>query len=416
MTKLFISHSSKDNEFALKLAEQLIEKGFEVWIDKSDIRAGKIWWDEVQRGLDEGDAMILVISQDAMDLRNVADEWGYYLDEEKPIVPVHWLPAKVHFRLRGLQYVNFRDAEFAGAFEHLCSELERNGFALSDSNGQMHVIGSADARPVSVNVAKLLSPLYRAKIEALLPDPFEWVEIPGGKVTLEDESDKNGTKGGVYDVPAFTISKYPITNAQFQMFVKAPMGYDNAAWWEFSEAAKQWHKQNGKPKSPAFPGDDHPRTNVCWFEAVAFCRWLTAQSAPDGSVSPTRVQTMLPTEEQWQRAAVGDTGWIYPWGNRFDSAKCNTSEGGIRLTTPVTQYPQGSSPYGVMDMSGNVWEWCLNEWNTGDPSLEVLAHLRVIRGGAWGDNSLFARALNRARSNPDAQSYGFGFRVVVNID
>ncbi|MEO8393864.1 MAG: TIR domain-containing protein [Chloroflexota bacterium] len=142
MTKIFISHSDKDSDFALQLAKALINKGIDIWIDKSDIRAGKIWWDEIQRGLDECDVMILVTSPDAMDSPYVAKEWGYYITEKKEILPARWKPAKIHFMLQGLQYVDFHEQEFARTFEKLGAELKRQGIAVSGSDGQMHEIHS----------------------------------------------------------------------------------------------------------------------------------------------------------------------------------------------------------------------------------------------------------------------------------
>ena len=399
MTKIFISHSNQDNEFVRQLAQALKALGLNIWIDFIDIPAGMNWSTAIQQALDECEAMIVVITPNAMASPDVENEWQYYIDEEKSLIPVRWQPAKVHFQLRRIQYVDFHEKEFSAALDRLIAELQRQGFPVGEA-----------LPPVGV---RHVVPSQLPRVEDILPPPFEWVEIPGGKVMLEDESDKDGTKGGAYEVPTFTISKYPITNAQFQVFVKSPTGYHNRQWWEFSEATQQWHKQNPQPRATAFPGDDHPRTNVSWFEAVAFCRWLTTLSIPEGSQVPPLLHIMLPTEQQWQRAAVGDTGWIYPWGNLFNSDKCNTVENGFRQTTPVTQYPQGASPYGVMDASGNIWEWCLNEWQMGGTDIEEAAQLRIVRGGGWGDTYMFARALNRARSNPDARSYGFGFRIVA---
>ena len=136
-------------------------------------------------------------------------------------------------------------------------------------------------------------------------------------------------------------------------------------WWDYSADAKQWRVNNPQPKKTRFSGENLPRTNVKWYEAIAFCRWLTAQIGARGDMSIT-----LPTEQQWQRAAQGDDGREYPWGREFDMNKCNTQESGIGQTTPVTQYPQGASPYGVLDMSGNVWEWCLTDYRSGSAGRE----------------------------------------------
>ena len=123
-------------------------------------------------------------------------------------------------------------------------------------------------------------------------------------------------------------------------------------------------------------------------------------------------QITLPTEQQWKRAAQGDDGREYPWGNEFDKTKCNTNASEIGLTTPVTQYPQGASPFGVMDMSGNVWEWCLTAWDSGKSGLDG-SDWRCLRGGSWYVSVNHARASYRTRYSPGGRNDDDGFRVCV---
>ncbi|MBI1258333.1 MAG: SUMF1/EgtB/PvdO family nonheme iron enzyme [Chloroflexi bacterium] len=439
MTKIFISHSDKDSIFAVQLAQALIGKGIDVWIDKSDIRAGQIWWDEIQRGLDECDKMILILSPDAMASRNVADEWGYYLDEKKQIFTVRWIPVKTHFRLRGIQYVDFHQLEFAGAFEKLTLELGRNGIVVSDVPGEIHEIRSDEAAAggtpsaagavaaakgdsslskrllegfdysrVDFSENKVLSGMLKGvpRLENILPPPFEWCEIPAGKVTLEAGGSLKGRT--TFDVAAFRIAKYPITNAQYQMFVDERKGYRYSPWWDYSVEAMDWRLDNPSPHEPGFAGDDLPRMNITWYEAVAFCRWLSAKNS-------TLFEITLPTEPQWQRAAQGDDGRAFPWGNTFDSGKANTSESKIGLTTPVTGYPEGTSPYGVMDMSGNVWEWCMTMFESGENTLAGIEG-RVVRGGSWRSNQGLARVNYRNFYTDRIRHFvsATGFRVCVS--
>lgn len=252
--------------------------------------------------------------------------------------------------------------------------------------------------------AKLAPPsAKRGKVLDILPQPFEWIEIPAGTVILEDASSRNppGTKGGSYPVAAFSIAKYPVTNAQYTKFVSAKDGYADARWWEYSEEAKKWRQANAKPEDTAFAGDELPRTNVNWYDAVAFCRWLSAKAGET---------IMLPTEQQWQWAAQanpdGETRWKYPWGDEFDAKRCNFNTNG---PTPVRKFPNGASPYGVMDMSGNVWEWCLTEYGTGDVYITG-NKTRVLRGGSWSLNQDNLRAPFRSRFVPDDGLDDIGFR------
>ena len=163
-------------------------------------------------------------------------------------------------------------------------------------------------------------------------------------------------KAGSWEIAPFTIGKYPITNEQYQVFMDSADGHINPQWWDYSIDGKDWRKTLER-STYVFDCADCPRTDVAWFDAVAFCRWLG---------SKTGLNISLPTEQQWQFSAVGETGWIFPWGNEFDENKCNTRECGIQRISSVTQYPKSASVFGVMDLSGNVWEWCLTKWQSAE--------------------------------------------------
>lgn len=217
-------------------------------------------------------------------------------------------------------------------------------------------------------------PEYDPQNLAALCDPpelplLEWREIPAGKVIIE-----RGRKRTVYEVDAFGISKYPVTNAQYQVFIEAEDGYRDDRWWEYSAAALRWHSDNREPLPVRFPGDAQPRTNVCWYEAVAFCLWLSHR---------TDLKITLPTEHQWQRAAQGDSQRPYPWGRRFDPSLCNTRESRLGMTTPVNRYSHSASPYGVYDLVGNTWEWCATWQRLGENGAAGQETGRVVRGGAF---------------------------------
>lgn len=242
-------------------------------------------------------------------------------------------------------------------------------------------------------------------LAGFLPPPFAWCEIPAGSVTLEDPSAYNngGTPGGVYTVSAFKIAKYPITNAQYALFIDDSYGYFNPIWWNYSEAARQWRQENAQPMPTRFGGDDLPRTLVNWYDAVAFCRWLMNRSG---------LKVTLPTEQQWQRAAQGDDGRLYGWGNHIDPTYATYGHDSNGRVTPVTHYPQSASPFGVWDMSGNVWEWCLTRWGDDSTDLESDGE-RVVRGGGWrytGAESL--RVAYRNHNAPQVPNVALGFRIV----
>jgi formylglycine-generating enzyme required for sulfatase activity len=250
-------------------------------------------------------------------------------------------------------------------------------------------------------------------VRATLPDPFEWCGVTGGRVKIDDATRYGGTSGGVYEVNPFFIAKYPITNLQYQVFVDAADGYRSHQWWSYSPDAWRWREANPTPKATAFNGADLPRTNVNWYDALAFCRWLMAQLPAPTQAQPLFTLT-LPIEAQWQRAAQGDDRRRYAWGDAFHKTYCNTQESGHEKPTSVLTYPQAASPFGVMDMNGNTWEWCLTGWSTGSDSLYGIES-RVLRGGSWLSLANGAETTTRFDFDPDFRGLNVGFRIVALV-
>jgi formylglycine-generating enzyme required for sulfatase activity len=244
----------------------------------------------------------------------------------------------------------------------------------------------------------------------ILPSPFEWIEIPEGTVTLVPTTNVDKEKSylkqdTVFTVPAFAIAKYPVTNAQFAKFIEAG-GYREEKWWMSTPSWMVHKKVWTEPRywgNALFNGPEQPVVGVSWYESTSFCTWLSALTGENIS---------LPTEQQWQRAAQGDDGRLYPWGNEEPNDQlCNWKNSNGR-TTPVTHYPLGASPFGVMDMAGNVWEWCLTDYMSGG-----LVHdgrgLPLIRGGAFFVSfSSHLRVVHRDSEYPDSRASVLGFRLV----
>jgi formylglycine-generating enzyme required for sulfatase activity len=244
--------------------------------------------------------------------------------------------------------------------------------------------------------------------EAILGAPFEWCFVDGGTVNLIDASDYGGTQGGSYQVDDFAIAKYLITNSQYQKFIDHPNGFCNTNWWIYSPEGSLWRRDHRSPKPTAFPGVDFPVTRVSWFDNIAFCSWLSSELGQS---------VRLPTEQEWQRAAVGDTGWHYPWGNEIDETRANFANK-VKKTSPVGSYPAGKSPFGVMDMVGNLWEWNLTIWGT-DNNVDPKSYVyRNYRGGAWNvSNPEYLRATDRGVGHsPRGRLNDAGFRIVLQLD
>jgi formylglycine-generating enzyme required for sulfatase activity len=160
---------------------------------------------------------------------------------------------------------------------------------------------------------------------------------------------------------AFQIGKFPVTVAEYACFVRAGQ-----------KEPQNWQQQLGKL--------DHPVVYVSWRDAVAYAQWLA-----DCTGEPWR----LPSEAEWEKAARGPDGRIYPWGNAWDPTKANAGEGGKWGTTPIGSYPGGASPYGALDMCGNVHEWTNSVYNpypysaTDGRERAEPAENRALRGGSW---------------------------------
>ncbi|POZ50232.1 SUMF1/EgtB/PvdO family nonheme iron enzyme [Methylovulum psychrotolerans] len=229
------------------------------------------------------------------------------------------------------------------------------------------------------------------------PD-IDWVKVPGGVVVLED-------KAGTVHVTPFCLARYPVTNVQFQAFLDDADGYTNPHWWKGLDATP------GTPELPRWTEANHPRESVSWFEAIAFCAWLSARLG---------YTITLPTEGQWQQAACSaQAGFVYPWGKKYLTGFANINEtignAGphcLERTTAVGIYPQGDSQQGISDLSGNVWEWCLNSYE--DPSNTALSGTfsRMLRGGAWDINQISTYASCRSfHFTPNFSHSPIGFRV-----
>jgi hypothetical protein len=164
MTNIFISYSRKDQSFASRLATSLCLLGADVWIDLEDIPAGVKWSTAIQEGLNRCDVMIIVLSPDSMASTNVEDEWQYFLDRRKPIVPVLLRPTQIHFQLNRLQYIDFHTLEYDAALNELHDELLRKGFTFSSTPAEIR--GKTLPPPLPAPVRRPQSRLWIAGLAA----------------------------------------------------------------------------------------------------------------------------------------------------------------------------------------------------------------------------------------------------------
>jgi serine/threonine-protein kinase len=217
--------------------------------------------------------------------------------------------------------------------------------------------------------------------------PEESVLVPAGEFVMGDDGAAETRPKQTLRLDAFRIDKFEVTRAQFRTFVAAT-GFrpDSPAVTRFTDREAQ-----------------EPVVGVTWANAVAYCNWSGGR---------------LPTEAEWEKAARGTDGRIYPWGNQPDSAKLNASESGLKRPRPVGSYPAGASPYGALDMAGNVAEWTQSlkkpyPYDPGDGRNDPsAAGERVIRGGSWENSAESARTFARAGFPADFVHPTVGFRCV----
>jgi formylglycine-generating enzyme required for sulfatase activity len=309
--------------------------------------------------------------------------------------------------------------------------------------------------------------------------------IAGGDYTIGDDASAYDDEKPAHPVQiaAFKMGLFPVTNAEYGLFMQAG-GYDDGRWWE-TEAAQAWRRGEGgnegqkqsardmqaylqdfsddvlrgqqatpeqieswlwlknasaeelekqydewypadeAVRQPAFWDDssfNHPAqpvVGVSWYEARAYCAWLSAQTGKAYG---------LPSEVEWEAAARGFEGRAYAYGAHFDAARCNTFETHIRRTTPVGVFPGGVTAEGIADLSGNIWEWTTTVWGesvqrptfgypyvAGDGREELGNALarRVVRGGSWLYDQIGARSAYRYFNHPASRLLNAGFRVVV---
>lgn len=200
-------------------------------------------------------------------------------------------------------------------------------------------------------------------------DKKEMIMIPAGDFLM-------GLNRQTVHLPAYFIDRYPVTNAEYEVFVQATR-HDFPSHW-----------RKGKPP----PGkENHPVVQVTWFDAEAYARWAGKR---------------LPSAAEWEKAARGTDGRAYPWGEAFDPSRLNCGVGGPFTTTPIGQYsPQGDSPYGVSDMGGNVYEWT----NDGSPVTTM-----GLRGGSWLDGPEMAFTYSVRKHTPRRKNDFIGFRCVLD--
>ncbi len=276
-------------------------------------------------------------------------------------------------------------------------------------------ISLANERQNSESLSSVTSEITSAPTISSFDVPAEMVVILAGEFLMgssdEDANDSEKPLHPVY-LDAFYMDKYPVTNEQYKIFLDAcPQWQKDNILIDYHNGnyLRTWHRNN-YPKGAA----NYPVVNVSWYAAMAYAQWAKKR---------------LPTEAEWEKAARGGlTGKKYPWGDQIDTTKANYGEN-IGQTTPTGEYPPND--YGVYDIVGNVWEWCLDEhvldFYAASPhrnpvaggdityvlnNFTSLKTYRVLRGGSWMSIPRYVRVAPRFRFTPSYSINNVGFRCV----
>jgi formylglycine-generating enzyme required for sulfatase activity len=412
--RIFLCHASEDKPRVKELYYHLKDAGYHPWLDKFDLLPGQTWRREIEKIIRDPFNLVLVcLSHNSITKRGVVQQeiqWALDILEQMPEETIYLIPVRLEAcqapdQLLDLHWVNLFEPE---GFEYLTRALDYEIGKRQDASDPEAVtplkikgFREPEPRPAPRKSPKIPSPR--------LPfDEPELILIPAGKFLMGSDpqgdkyaKDNEQPQHSLY-LPAYSIAKTPVTNAQYVAFVQATRHRPPELWEGIAKPSKSL--------------ENHPVVYVSWKSAAAYCRWLA---------HVTGKLYRLPTEAEWEKAARGPDGRIYPWGNERDTARYNVYESGKGTTTSVGSYPSGASPYGVLDMAGNIWEWCAtkqdkpypynvseDEWS--DNYLKERA-VRVLRGGAFNFSGSYARCAFRGRLNFDGAYDCIGFRVVVSL-
>ncbi|MFI4989803.1 MAG: SUMF1/EgtB/PvdO family nonheme iron enzyme [Solirubrobacterales bacterium] len=273
-----------------------------------------------------------------------------------------------------------------------------------------------------------------------VPD-ISWCRMSGGESQVGSSPDEAATildqdwaAGWALDreTPASThrfaellVSRYPITAAQFRAFLDAEDGYESGEWWTAAGLRARGEDEPLHPLGSLDIDGNLPATFVSWYDAAAFCRWVSARL---GTV------VRLPREDEWERIARGPASTIFPWGDEFDHAACNSQSANVGAVMAVGFCPTGVALWdaeGVHDLCGNVWEWTSTAWESDADAPYVYpyqvddgreadelrpAARRVVRGGSYLNGAFLCRAAYRGRDNPATRLGRQGFRIVSDAN
>jgi formylglycine-generating enzyme required for sulfatase activity len=461
----FISYSRVNSEFVVHLAKDLKAAGYDVWLDQLDIPKGARWDDAIEAAVERSSTFMIVLAPESIESQNVKDELSYAIDSGKRILPVVIRPCKIPLRLRRFQYVDFTDKPYKESLadiKRLLSNTQRilktppeetgepsalvTGPLLSrdpiTSTEQLHpdepvtpnrfrglivpvstailalaIVGGAVAfalnrdqtpaatPPPTITFTYTQPPPTWTPTSTVMPPPAEVPDEHGVTMRLVSAGDflmgsedklEDASQVQMLFLDTFYIDKYEVTNLQYRACVQrgaclAPKNVNSAT------RANYYNK-------PEF--NSYPVVNVDWNMARSYCEWRGAR---------------LPTEAEWEKAARGPEGDLYPWGEEISCELANYS-GCQKDTGSVSTFDKAVSAFGVYNLAGNVSEWVSSlylpypyDFFDGREDLEASGE-RAIRGGSWQGEGEEVRSDQREQADPSITREDLGFRCVRTPD
>lgn len=443
----FICYAHQDTRFATQLAENLREQGVWVWFDQWRVTDHSAWDQMTSQALLTCAQFVLILSPAAADSLAVREQTLLAIAHDKPIVPVLHRPCPLPELLHAVQPVDFSRGRRQAALAQLVDRLTGRSpaperpplvgpwlrrlaglvvvvlllaglglYFVRARPAAERVVVPQHVQPVTAATSIIVPTIDAVPVFNTEPTPIDeklraadgqpMVFVPAGDFLLgsrqdDPEADEDEKPQRVIYLDGFWIDKTEISNARYQKCVAAGVCAESAVLWS-------------RYRQP-----DLPVVSVSWEQASAYCHWAGGR---------------LPSEAEWEKAARGADGRSYPWGDHFDGTRLNycdknciadwrdpTADDGYSYTAPVGSYLAGASPFGALDMSGNVWEWTA-DWYAPDayqsapyknPGGPENGRQRVIRGGSWLYNGRSLRTTERHKEAPHYRYENIGFRCVV---
>jgi len=402
---VFISYSRKDIDVAHQLAQDLEKAGFEAWWDISDLKGGDAWIRTIQAALKASKYFIVVLSPDAVESEWVEKEYTYAIGLGLRIIPILYKKCEVPMAFANIQYIDFRGKRYERGLQELFEILRV--LAPDEEEARPVPPPAKPRRPVNwervgaiagviavlialgawlaPNVTNLLSTWLSKTPTPSAPPGM--VYVPAGEFIMgSDEGDSDERPVHTVYLDAFHIDRTEVANAQYQACVEAGAcdAPSNTTYYDNSNYAQ------------------HPVVHVSWNDADAYCQWADKR---------------LPNEAEWEKAARSTDRRTYPWGGGID---CDYAQYGecSGQTVPVGSKLKGISPYGALNMAGNVLEWVADWYDSGyysqspprNPLGPGSGEFRGLRGGSWDNRPHLVRTAGRFWDNPSTRYYDVGFR------